>query len=146
MALTMLALRLFMHRHRSVALLIVMMALCLNAALPGGYMIEQTSKTLTVTVCHDSLSPAQTKQITIPMKNGGDPAGAKVPKSECPYSALAMAATGGADAMHHDDGGRFCQKGDELHAVAVGQAEIDQFRGGLVYGRRRKGRARLQLR
>lgn len=30
MALAMLALRLFMHRHRSVALLIVMMALCLN--------------------------------------------------------------------------------------------------------------------
>lgn len=60
MALTMLALRLFMHRHRSVALLIVMMALCLKAALPGGYMIEQTSKTLTVTVCHDGLSPAQT--------------------------------------------------------------------------------------
>lgn len=37
----MLALRLFMHRHRSVAILIVVMALCIKAALPGGYMFAQ---------------------------------------------------------------------------------------------------------
>lgn len=99
MAPTMLALRSFMHRHRGVALLIVMLALCLKAVLPGGYMIEQSSKTINVTICHSGAGLAQTAQIAIPMKQGGDPAGAKLPKAECPYSALTMAATGGADGV-----------------------------------------------
>lgn len=87
-------LRAFLMRHRSVAFMLVMAALCAKALVPGGYMIGQDSKVLTVQLCHDGLGETITKQLVIPMK--GDASG-KQGKGDCAFSSLSMASLGGAD-------------------------------------------------
>jgi hypothetical protein len=90
-------LRALLFRHRAVATLVVLAALCIKMALPGGYMIGSNSKVLTVQLCADASGSHFTKQIVIPMKgDSGEPSG-KQGKSECAFASLSMASLSGAD-------------------------------------------------
>lgn len=75
-------------------MLLVVVALCLKAALPTGFMISQQSRTLTVEICADSLGRMVTHQLVLPMK--GD-AGGEQGKGECPFASLSMASLDAAD-------------------------------------------------
>jgi len=84
-------------RHRALAILMVMAALCLKAFVPVGYMIGQNSKVLTVQICDDGLGHAITKQLSIPMKGDAGDSTSKQGKGDCAFSSLAMASMTGAD-------------------------------------------------
>ena len=93
----MLSLRAFFLRHRLVAILLVLAALCMKSLVPTGYMIGQQGKALTIRICSDAYADHAVKHIAIPMKEGNGGSGAKESKAECPYSAMSMAALSGAD-------------------------------------------------
>lgn len=72
----------------------------MKALVPGGYMVAAQGKTLTVAICGDSTLGQLTLQVTIPMKSDPAPGQAGHAKdSACAYSALSLAALGGADAV-----------------------------------------------
>ncbi|MGE4305762.1 MAG: hypothetical protein AB7E24_17250 [Novosphingobium sp.] len=90
-------LRAFFMRHRALAVLVVMAAICMKVVVPTGFMIGQNSKVLTIQLCHDGLGDTLTKQIVIPMKGDTNESSGKQGKSECPFSALSMASMSGTD-------------------------------------------------
>jgi hypothetical protein len=90
-------LRAFLLRHRLVAIVVVMAALCMKIALPTGLMIGQDTKVLTVQICDDAFGSHASKQIAIPMKADAGKQGNKASGGECPYAALSMASLSGAD-------------------------------------------------
>lgn len=89
--------RALLMRHRALALLVVVAALCMKVIVPTGFMIGQKSKVLTVQICDDALGNHAVKQIAIPMKDGGSDSGQKQGKGECPFTSLSMASMTGAD-------------------------------------------------
>jgi hypothetical protein len=95
------ALRALTHRHRLLALLLVVLALAVKAAVPAGYMLGQHSTVLTVEICADASGGTVTKQIVIPQSGvptDGKSAHDKAPAT-CPYAALGFATLMGADAV-----------------------------------------------
>ncbi len=89
--------RAFFQRHRALAFMVIAAALCMKALLPAGYMIGETSRTITVQICHDGSGISQSKQIAIPMKGAAADTKGKQGNGECPFSALSMASLSGAD-------------------------------------------------
>lgn len=92
------SIRAFFLRHRGMAIVLLMAALCMKVLVPAGYMIGQDSKVLTVQICHDGLGETITKQIAIPMKGDAGDSTGKQGKGDCPFSTLSMASLSGADA------------------------------------------------
>ena len=90
-------LRAILLRHRALALLVVMAALCMKLVVPTGFMIGQNSKVLTVQICDEFAGNNAVKQIVVPMKDGGSESGQKQGKGECPFASLSMASITGAD-------------------------------------------------
>jgi hypothetical protein len=91
------ALRALTHRHRLLALVIVLVTLAIKATVPAGYMLGWQGTVLTVAICADASGGAVTKQIVIPpadAEGGHD----KAPAA-CPYAALGFAALAGADTV-----------------------------------------------
>ena len=88
---------LFLH-HRFMAMMLVVMALCMKALVPTGYMVGQGGKTLTIEFCSDGLTEVAAKQVVIPMKDGsyGSSGDHGQAKGDCAFSALSMASLGGA--------------------------------------------------
>lgn len=84
-------------RHRAVALLAAMAALCMKIVVPAGFMIGQDSRVLTVQICDEAIGNHAVKQIAIPMKDGGSNSDQKQGKGECPFASLSMASMTGAD-------------------------------------------------
>jgi hypothetical protein len=87
------------------ALVLVVMALCVKALVPSGYMVTAGSKTITVGLCSGIADAAITQTITIPMQSGPmQPGGGEMPahkgKAEmpCAFASLALGAMAGADA------------------------------------------------
>ncbi len=93
------ALRALLLRYRTVAIAMVLMALCMKALVPTGMMVSAGTKFLTVEICADASGLDTTRHIAIPMKGPitGDPLGKTSADSPCAFSALGMAALGGAD-------------------------------------------------
>lgn len=89
--------RALLMRHRTLALLVVIAALCMKIVVPTGFMIGQNSKVLTVQICDETFGNHAVKQLIIPMKDGSSDAGSKQGKGECPFSSLSMASMTGAD-------------------------------------------------
>jgi hypothetical protein len=89
------ALRAFLRTHRRLAMAIFAMTLAMKALVPGGYMVEQQGKVLTVRICADASGGKMTKQIVLPQtgQSGEQAKG----DGACPYAALGMAALTGAD-------------------------------------------------
>lgn len=90
------ALRIFLVRHRGLALLLVACALCVKALVPAGYMIGQSAKTFTVLVCADATGSVHATKITVP-QTGKD--GTAKAHESCPFSVLGFAALGGVDVV-----------------------------------------------
>lgn len=90
-------LRALILRHRAVAFLGVMAALCMKIVVPTGFMIGQNSKVLTVQLCAESLGHAVTAKIAIPMKGEPSDSTGKQDKAECPFASLSIASITGAD-------------------------------------------------
>jgi hypothetical protein len=97
--------RAFFRDHRRFAALLVALALAMKALVPGGYMIGQQGKVLTVTICADASGTGLTRQIVVPTSESesqsdrGKSGEHGKSDSPCPYAALGMAALGGADTV-----------------------------------------------
>lgn len=91
-------LRSFFARHRALAVLVVVAALCMKLLVPSGFMIGQDSRVFTIQLCHDGPGNVITKQIVIPMKGSSNESNSKQDKGDCPFSSLSMASSAGADA------------------------------------------------
>lgn len=90
-------LRALLFRNRTAAILVVLAALCMKIVVPTGFMIGQGANVLTVEICADASGDHLTKQIVIPMKDGGEKSGGKQSKGECPFSSLSMGSLAGTD-------------------------------------------------
>jgi hypothetical protein len=93
-------LRNLIYARRLLAIALLAMALCVKALVPSGYMVSASGKTITVGLCTDGIGAAKSMTITIPMDPSapGNPTHKGKADSPCAFSAVSMAATGGADA------------------------------------------------
>lgn len=94
------ATRALILKRRQFALVLVALALCMKALLPAGYMVSDSARVFTITICSDATGERIATEITIPAKGGSEHQDADHGKgdAQCPFSSLSMAATGGADA------------------------------------------------
>lgn len=86
------------HRHFALALLVV--AFCIKAVIPAGFMVSASSDTvLTVSICSDATNGLTQMQLVIPGKDRASSHSDPAKKdSHCAFSGLTQAAVGGADA------------------------------------------------
>lgn len=91
-------LRTFLQRHRSLAALLLALALCVKAIVPAGFMPGSDERFITVSVCTDASGGLMTRQIAIPGKGDAAQDHARS-KGECAFAGLAMAVIGGADVV-----------------------------------------------
>lgn len=94
------ALRILLLKRRQFALVLVALALCMKALMPAGYMVSESARVFTITICSDASGEKISREIVIPAKGGSghqDDAHGKA-DAQCAWSSLSMAATGGADA------------------------------------------------
>ena len=90
--------RTILLRHRAMAFLVVMAALCMKIVVPAGFMAGQDSKILTVQLCNDAYGNDSVKQLVIPMKDGGSGSGGKHDGKStgvCHFASLSMASMSG---------------------------------------------------
>lgn len=92
-------LRAFLLRHRAIAIFVAALALCLKAAIPSGYMLGEQARVLTVVLCADASGQPMIQRIDLgdAGKSGHDVDKHAKGDSVCGYSALSLAALGGAD-------------------------------------------------
>jgi len=87
------------HRHLAIALLVL--ALCIKAAIPAGMMVAGTQdKVLTVTICTGGTGDPVPLEIVVPTrpgKGGGDHSGDVAKSDHCAFASLTQTALGGAD-------------------------------------------------
>lgn len=95
------SLRALIRDHRQLALVLVVLAFCIKAVIPAGFMVSPASGTvLTVTICSDASGDLKQMQMVIPGKERGTGHSDSVAKSEhCAFSGLAKVAVSGADAF-----------------------------------------------
>lgn len=88
--------RTWLRRHRALAALILGVVLSMKLLVPSGFMLSSDFKVLTVVICTGVPGEHQTAQLVIPQdkQKAGHDAGKNDP---CPYSALSMVSTAGAD-------------------------------------------------
>ena len=94
-------LRAFIRGHRSLAIALVALALCVKALVPAGYMVAPGSRVITIQICADTQGTQLARQLAIPTKAGHpleDRAGHGKSEGACAFSALALASLAGADA------------------------------------------------
>lgn len=93
--------RALIRNHRQLAFALLVLALCIKAAVPAGFMIAPSAdRFITVTICSDSSSGLQQMQMLLVDKEQGSSHSDAAPKAEaCAFSSLAQMSTGGVDAM-----------------------------------------------
>jgi len=85
----------FLRERCGLAMLLVVLALAMKALVPAGYMVGAQDRILTVSICADASGTQLTQKVVVPHRDdGGTQHGKTV---ACPFSALAMAGTAGAD-------------------------------------------------
>ena len=99
------ALRAFLSGHGRIAILVVALALCMKVLLPAGYMLSSaaggdSTRILVLTLCNAGDDSPAVARIALPGKDKGHEAPTDHGKADgqCAYSALSMAAMGGASA------------------------------------------------
>ena len=94
------SLRALIRVHRHFALALLVLAFCIKAAVPSGFMVSTSADTvLTVTICSDAPDGSKHAQIEIAGKERGSERHDGAKKGEhCAFSSLAKVAVGGADA------------------------------------------------
>lgn len=91
------SLRAMLRHQRLLTMLVIALTLCVKALLPTGYMVAQTTQTLTVTLCTDGSGEHRTLDIAIP-QSGNQQQGQQKADGSCAFSATGWAATGDAHA------------------------------------------------
>lgn len=91
------SLRQTLLRHCRFATLLVVLALCLKAVMPAGYMAVSEGGRITITVCHGA--DTTVSEIAIPMKETGKADSHAGDGVVCPYSALAQGNVDGVDPL-----------------------------------------------
>lgn len=89
--------RAYFLQHYRQALVLAVLALCLKAFLPTGFMLGQDHRTITVEICRDASGSGTALQMLVPLKTGRDHIPGQPAKGECPFGALSMVSLGGAD-------------------------------------------------
>lgn len=94
-------LRALIRENRHFALALLVLALCIKAAVPAGFMVTASSDTvLTVKICSSSTSTPKTMQLVIPGDDqGGEHSDGANKGEHCAFSGLTKFATGGADVI-----------------------------------------------
>lgn len=93
------ALRALIRNHRQLAILLLVVALCLKAAIPAGFMLSSSaSTTVMITICADSTGAPQAMQMVIPAKHS-EKTGEAGKTGHCAFGGLSQAMLGGADAF-----------------------------------------------
>lgn len=94
------SLLILIHARPVLALAILAIALCMKLLVPSGYMISAGPKTFTVSLCSGDMSAPKMMTISIPADPSApvEPAHKGKTDGVCAFSALSMAAMGGADA------------------------------------------------
>lgn len=93
-------LRTLIRDHRKLALALLVLAFCIKAVVPAGFMVSTSADTiLTVTICSNATGAPTEMQIVVPAKDKGGHAGEADDGQQCAFSGLAKAAIGGADAF-----------------------------------------------
>lgn len=90
-------LRAYFQQHTGQALVLAVLALCLKALLPSGFMLGQDHRAITIEICRDASGSAAALTMLLPLKSDGQHLPGKPAKGECPFGALSMASLGGAD-------------------------------------------------
>lgn len=86
------------HRHLAIALLVL--ALCIKAAIPAGMMVSGAQdKVLAVTICTGGAGDPVPMSIVVPARPGesGDRSGDAAKSDHCAFTSLGQSALGGAD-------------------------------------------------
>lgn len=79
--------RTLVSRHRGLALVVLLAALCVKALVPAGYMVTPGATVISMTLC-DGEAGHRVSQLVIPLEQGEQPA---PPDKGCAWSLLAMA-------------------------------------------------------
>lgn len=90
----------FLRGHRTLAMLLLALVLCVKAVVPQGYMVGSGQRLLTVQLCHGG-GGGQTSRITIPIRQQSapdTPLQGGAPDQHCAFTSLSMGMLGGADA------------------------------------------------
>lgn len=93
-------LRNLIRTHMPSALLLVVLALCMKALVPAGYMVEPTrGLSFDVTICAGFPGGQETIEMVLPMKDDHKPAQQNVAKDggPCAFAGLAKVATGAGE-------------------------------------------------
>jgi hypothetical protein len=93
-------LRALLRDYRTLAMLLVAMALCVKVLVPQGYMVGAEQKLISVQICFDGITHEAT-QIAIEFDGKSQGTGSghdSKADAPCAYSSLSMGAMAGADA------------------------------------------------
>jgi hypothetical protein len=94
------ALRAFIRTHRSLACLLLAMALAMKALVPAGYMVASGTRMVSIQICADSVCQRLTKQIAVAdtgANHATDTAKSDIAKQACPYGGHSAPVLAGAD-------------------------------------------------
>lgn len=95
-------LRALMKHHHRLAMALLMLALCIKAAIPGGFMIGSgAGVSLSVSICADASGQPRTMQLVLPAgeDHGSKQAGLADKAKPCAFSGLAKDGATAADAL-----------------------------------------------
>ena len=94
-------LRALIDRSRHLALALIVLAFCIKALMPAGYMVSSSADSvLTVTICSDASQGLKQMQLAIPGKPAApEHMGAAAKGDHCAFAGLGHVAIGGADAV-----------------------------------------------
>ena len=94
-------LRILILNHRTLALLLLAMTLCVKALVPAGFMVDRKAMVLTVSICADGLGTSTTQQMVIPMKPDSASHGSDhgKPDGNCAFTSLGSGALAAVDPM-----------------------------------------------
>lgn len=86
--------------HRKLALLLLVLALCVKALVPAGFMVERKAMVLTVSICADGLGARTTQKMVIPMESNPASHGGEQSKRDgsCAFTSLGAGALAAVDA------------------------------------------------
>ena len=93
------SLRALIRDYRRFALALLVLAFCIKAVIPSGFMVSASPDTmLSVTICSDASNGLEQARIVIPGTDRGSKHHEGARKGEhCAFSGLAKVAIGGAD-------------------------------------------------
>lgn len=92
------AVRALIRDHRRLAMALVVLAFCIKAIVPAGFMVSHASPTLlTISVCSEITGAHKTVNIVVPPKDDGSEYADEAKGSHCAFAGLGHMALSGAD-------------------------------------------------